>query len=73
MFDDPDFNFKSLRFNAIFRWEWRPGSTMYFVWTAQREDLAHPGQFVLARDMRHLFRAAPDDVLLVKVSYRLGH
>ena len=30
-FDDPDFNFKSLRLNAIFRWEWRPGSAMYFV------------------------------------------
>src|SRR5262249_24858807 len=26
---DPDFNFKSLRLNAIFRWEWRLGSTLY--------------------------------------------
>ncbi|MBI2150959.1 MAG: hypothetical protein HYU27_10210, partial [Acidobacteria bacterium] len=32
-FSDPDFNFKSLRVNAIFRWEWRLGSTLYFVWT----------------------------------------
>ena len=43
-FDDPDFNFKSLRLNAIFRWEWRPGSAMYLVWTEQRQDLAHPGR-----------------------------
>jgi hypothetical protein len=33
-FDDPDFNFKSLRLNAIYRWEWRPGSAIYVVWTA---------------------------------------
>ena len=32
-FDDPDFNFKSLRLNAIYRWEWRPGSAIYVVWT----------------------------------------
>jgi hypothetical protein len=58
--------------NAIFRWEWRPGSTVYVAWTQMREDLEDPGQFELARDTRRLFRAAPDDVLMVKVSYRLG-
>jgi hypothetical protein len=68
-FDNPDFNFKSLRLNAIFRWEWRPGSAMYFVWTEQREDLDHPGQFVFGRDLRGVFRAPPDDVLLFKIAY----
>src|SRR6185503_5410578 len=50
-FDNPDFNFKSLRLNAIFRWEWRPGSALYLVWTEQRQDERHPGQFVLRRDL----------------------
>ncbi|MGH9371154.1 MAG: DUF5916 domain-containing protein, partial [Vicinamibacterales bacterium] len=59
-FDDPDFNFKSLRLNAIFRWEWRPGSTMYLVWTEQREDLDHPGQFAFRRDLRNVFRGDAD-------------
>ena len=68
-FGNPDFNFKSLRLNAIFRWEWRPGSALYLVWTEQRQDLAHPGQFVLGRDVRGLFRAPADDVLLVKIAY----
>jgi len=44
-FDDPDFNLKSLRINAIFRWEWKLGSTLYFVWTENREDKSNPGQF----------------------------
>src|SRR5439155_24423077 len=30
---NPDFNFKSLRGNAVLRWEYLPGSTLYFVWT----------------------------------------
>ena len=69
---DPDFNFKSLRLNAIFRWEWRPGSTLYLVWTERREDDSHPGTFALGRDGRALFGAPADDVLLVKVSYWIG-
>ena len=68
-FDDPDFNFKSLRVNAIFRWEWRPGSAMYFVWTQQRENFDRPGHFTFRRDFGTLFRADPDDVILFKVAY----
>jgi len=68
-FDDPDFNFKSLRLNAIFRWEWRPGSAMYFVWTEQREDDARPGQFALRRDVGGVFAAPADDIILFKIAY----
>ena len=35
---NPDFNFKSLRGNAVLRWEYRPGSVLYLVWTQQRTD-----------------------------------
>jgi Domain of unknown function (DUF5916)/Carbohydrate family 9 binding domain-like len=68
-FDDPDFNFKSLRLNAIFRWEWRPGSAMYFVWTEQREDLTDPGRFHFGQDIGRTFQAPADDVLMFKIAY----
>jgi hypothetical protein len=68
-FDDPDFNIKSLRLNAIFRWEWRPGSTMYLVWTEQRDDDRHPGEFRLRRDLGSTFSAPGDDVLMFKLAY----
>ncbi len=71
-FDDPDFNFKSLRVNAVFRWEWKLGSTIYAVWSQGRADLADPGRLALGRDASSLFHAPADDVFLVKVSYRLG-
>jgi uncharacterized protein DUF5916/cellulose/xylan binding protein with CBM9 domain len=70
--DNPDFNFKSLKVNAVFRWEWRLGSTLYLVWTEQRQDFANPGRFSFGRDTRSLFAARPDDVLMLKVSYWLS-
>lgn len=71
-FGNPDFNFKSLRVNAVFRWEWRLGSTLYVVWTQGRTNDAHPGDFELGRDVGDLLGAPGDDVFLVKFSYRLG-
>ena len=71
-FADPDFNFKSLRVNAVFRWEFKPGSTLYGVWTRQQQDVANPGSFALGRDAGALFSARGDDVFLVKLAYWLG-
>ena len=71
-FDDPAFNFKSLLANAIFRWEFRPGSTLYVVWTQQRQDDAFPGDFRARRDLARLFSASADDVFLVKLTYWIG-
>ena len=68
-FDNRDFNFKSLRVNAIFRWEWRLGSTLYFVWTENRQDLSNPGIFSPRKDASRLLSAHPDDVLLVRLAY----
>jgi len=71
-FSDPDFNFKSLRLNAVFRWEVKPGSALYAVWTRQQVDLTNPGVFSPGRDARALFGAGGDDVILVKMAYWLG-
>jgi hypothetical protein len=62
---DPDFNFKSLRVNAVFRWEWKPGSTTYLVWTQTRDD----GAKSTGSDLRDLFGAPSYNVFLVKISY----
>ena len=71
-FTNPDFNLRSLRGNAVFRWEYRPGSTLYVVWTQSRSDAAQLGNFDFWRDRRALLAAHPDNVFLVKVSYWLG-
>ncbi len=42
---NPDFNFTSLRANTVFRWEFKPGSTLYVVWTQEREDETSDGRW----------------------------
>ena len=37
-FDKPDFSFNEFRSNLVFRWEYRPGSTLYFAWVHSRSD-----------------------------------
>jgi hypothetical protein len=68
-----DFNVRSLRGNAVLRWEWRPGSTMYLAWQQDRSDYApYVGDFSMGRDRRALFNAQPDNVLVLKISYWLN-
>ena len=68
----PDFNFKSLRVNAVLRYEFRPGSAAYVVWTQRRQDGKNPGDPAFGRDLSNLFAAPADDVLLVKVAWWFG-
>jgi len=71
-FRDPDFNFRSLRGNALLRWEFRPGSTLYLVWTQSRSNVEPIGNMDLGRDVNALFGAPADDIFLVKVNYWVG-
>jgi hypothetical protein len=70
--DNPDFNVRSLRGTAVLRWEYRPGSTVYFVWTQERSGSDTFGNFDFARDRSALFRDRPINVFQVKASYWLG-
>ncbi|MBV6522282.1 MAG: hypothetical protein MNPFHGCM_02428 [Gemmatimonadaceae bacterium] len=68
--DPGGFNFKQFRSNSVLRWEYRPGSTLYLVWTQGRQqDGVDPGSFELRREYRNLFRAHPMNTFLIKVNY----
>lgn len=66
---NPDFNYKSLRGNAVLRWEYRPGSTVYFVWTQTREDNEDNGNFNFGHSVDRLWNAPADNIFLVKFTY----
>jgi hypothetical protein len=69
-FDNPDFNYKSFRGTMVLRWEYLPGSLIYFVWTQNRADFSNPGDFNLRRDLGDLFSAPGDNIFMIKISYR---
>jgi hypothetical protein len=66
---NPDFNFRSFRGNAVLRWEYRPGSALFLVWQQNREGAAPIGDFDLSRDWHGLFRIEPGNVIAVKATY----
>jgi hypothetical protein len=68
---NPDFNLRSVRGNAVFRWEYRPGSTLYLAWTQSRSASEAFGDFNFARDRTGLFSTRPDNIFLVKASWWL--
>lgn len=68
---NPDFNLRSVRGNAVVRWEFRPGSALYVVWNENREDVAPVGDFRFGRDFSALPNAPSTDVFMVKMSYWL--
>jgi uncharacterized protein DUF5916 len=67
--DDPNFSLASLRGNAVLRWEYSPGSTLFLVWTQNRSDTESIGTFRTGRALDRLFGASGDNIFLVKVSY----
>ncbi|MGH7607912.1 MAG: hypothetical protein ACREME_11290, partial [Gemmatimonadales bacterium] len=57
------------RSNAVLRWEWRPGSTLFLVWAQNREADDGRGRLVGFRDLADSFGAAGDTFFAIKVSY----
>jgi hypothetical protein len=64
-----DYDVRSFRSNAVVRWEWRPGSTMFLVWQQNREGMSSNVRSVRPGSLADPFDFAPDDVLMLKISY----
>jgi hypothetical protein len=67
------FNFKEFQSNVVFRWEYRPGSTLFVVWNEGRQgSLPFEGTHDFGGDVRDLMRLHPANTFLVKMSYWLN-
>ena len=71
--DPGGFNFKEFQSNVVFRWEYRPGSTLFVVWNEGRQgSLPFEGTHDFGGDVRDLMRLHPANTFLVKMSYWLN-
>lgn len=67
------FKFTQLRTNAVVRWEYLPGSTLFVVWAHGRQAFTDiESQQTWRQDYRDLFELRPDNTFLVKVAYWLS-
>lgn len=69
---NPDFNYISLRGNAVFRWEYLPGSALYLVWTQNRAEGESIGEFRFNKSINNIFQTSPDNIFMLKISYWFG-
>ena len=68
-YDNPDFHFLQLRSNLVYRWEYKPGSVLYLVWSQGRTLQEEEGSFRFGDYVHELARATPQNDFLFKVSY----
>ena len=79
---DRDFSYRSLIGNAVLRWEWRPGSTLFLVWQQSRINSLYGdgvngidpwiGSFDVGRDMSDMFTTPADNIFVIKMNYWLN-
>ncbi|HEX3927352.1 MAG TPA: DUF5916 domain-containing protein [Gemmatimonadales bacterium] len=64
---------KQFNSNFVVRWEYRPGSTLFVVWTQGRSGfIPQAGPNGVSGDFRDLFHLPADNTFLVKLSYWLS-
>lgn len=80
---NPDFNSLSFRSNLVVRWEWSPGSTLFFVWQQNRSDFCSagnvaecpngsvPGSLASVGSFADPFKVPGDNFVAVKLTYWL--
>lgn len=69
--DNPDFNVRDFNLNAVLRWEYRLGSTLFVAWSHSRGAGANDpdGLFRLGRELDALWSARATNVLVIKANY----
>jgi len=68
-FANPDFSFRQFRSNLVARWEYKPGSSLYVVWSQGRTGTEPYWQGSFGSNWDSLWQTRPDNVFLVKLSY----
>ena len=68
-FGNSDFNERSLRSNAVMRWEWRPGSTLFVVWQQDGYRAEDRIRTIRPADPFDSFRGSKDNFFAVKMNF----
>jgi hypothetical protein len=68
-FGQPDFNVRELRSNLVVRWEYRPGSTLFVVWSQGRRSVDPTGAFRPVEDFERLMAGGGRNAVAIKVNY----
>lgn len=69
-FGNPDFNFLQFGSNLVMRWQYKPGSEFFLVWTQSTYNSADPDKPIFDTISEDLFCKKIDNIFLLKFTYR---
>jgi len=67
--ENPDFNFHQFRSNLVAKWEYLPGSFLYFVWSSERTGNADFANETMGNSFGQVWDTFPDNIFLIKFNY----
>jgi len=68
-FYNPDFNFSQFRSNLVLRWEYRPGSQLFLIWSSERTHYENPSAGSVNDALSRIKNVYPGNIFLVKFNY----
>lgn len=71
-FARPDYGARELRSTLVVRWQYRPGSTVFAIWSHGRSAFDGDGVFRLGSELQTLARTAGENVVMLKANYWFG-
>ncbi len=66
---NPDFNFQEFRSNFVARWEYKTGSTLYFVWTNTRTRYQNVYEPSVFESLKGIHKVKAENAFMLKVSF----
>ncbi|MBC32292.1 MAG: hydrolase [Muricauda sp.] len=69
-FGNPDFSFIQFRSNLVVRWEYIPGSEIFLVWSQDVSQSGDPSEGLFSSLGDNIFGQRPQNIFLLKATYR---
>lgn len=67
--DSPDFNYQEFRSNFVLRWEYKTGSTFYFVWTNTNFNYENKYDSSVWNSFKNISKIKAQNAIMIKLSY----
>jgi len=67
---NPNFSYAQFRSNLVYRWEYKPGSEFFLIWSQGLNDTSLPGRNPISSFRDQIFSRVLETTFLIKLTYR---
>ena len=67
--ENPDFDYQEFNSNFVLRWEYKTGSTFYFVWTNRLNNYVNQYNPSIMESIKNIGQGSSQNAFMIKFSY----